>query len=484
MAVAVLYLLAGNVLLLTPLLRRATNLKPEEFFLEYDSAYTLFPGNAHVKGLKIRFQDGNIQFRVTLDEAAVQIALFDLILQKFHATSVRGTGVSWRMLHKVKQVEGAQKRVAAFPVIEGFEGPPVQVPPPPGPASSGDGLWSVRLDNVDVGVREVWMLEYHYVGAGRAQGAFELRPMKSVWVDHATLALKEGTLTTGPAAISKNFTLQAEVTIAPVDIPSSPGLKILRPLTASVQLAALIDGLGAVELYQPGLEASGTGTLTADLRVTEGRFSAGTVLETHLDDVKLRSEGAGFNGTMNASFKLAPDAKGAQVPVGHGAMAGSVLVPISKESLVPFVVSGLGADLSLETSDLVEGLGLSWLHAKLAEARVTDARGITAAAAQKAPVIAPAVLGNGPLVALGTAEVTKSKSLIRLKHAKLGDAELEGAAVKTGQAWNGAASGRVAVVPIGLRLKDGALEVVPFIKEGWLSSELAKLGIKPDLPVR
>ena len=159
LSIAGLYLLAGNVLLLTPLLRKATNLKPEEFFLEYDRAYTLFPGNAHVKGLKLRFQDGNIQFRVTLDEVTVQIALFDLILQKFHATRVRGTGVSWRMIHKVMQIEGAEKRVAAFPVIEGFEGPPVQVPPPPGPPSSGDGLWSVRLDNVDVEVREVWMLE-------------------------------------------------------------------------------------------------------------------------------------------------------------------------------------------------------------------------------------------------------------------------------------------------------------------------------------
>jgi hypothetical protein len=480
-----LYVIAGNVLLKTRLLREATNMTPEMLVLEYDSAYTIIPGHANVKGLKLRFEDGNIRFALKMEEANVRIRLVDLLKQKFHATRVRGTGISWRMLHKVAKIEGNEARIAAFPPIEGFNTPMTLAPPPPGPPSTGEGNWTVHLEDVDVEVAEVWMLEYRYVGVGRASGSFEIKPMKSVWVGPAHLELKEGTLSAGENVLSQNFGMQAECTIAPFDVPTTPGLKVLSSITVSTQIAALLDDAGAfLELYNPGLEATGTGTLTADVRLTKGLLTTGSVLNAHLAEMRLRSDGAGFNGTVNMDFKLAPDAKGLEVPVGHAAVAGTVLVPISKEAAVTAALSGVSADLSLTSPDMAEGFELQWLHAKLGEARVEDASAITELASKTAPIIAPAVLGKGPLTASGTADVTKGKTVVRLKEAKLGDAELKGAAVKRGEAWNGAAFGRVAVVPIGVRMKNGAVEVLPFSKDAWLTEQLERLGIEAEISLR
>ena len=60
------YLLVGNVLLRTRLLRDIVSADPDMLLLDYDSAYTLFPGHVNVKGLKLRFQDRNIQFALKL----------------------------------------------------------------------------------------------------------------------------------------------------------------------------------------------------------------------------------------------------------------------------------------------------------------------------------------------------------------------------------------------------------------------------------
>ncbi len=473
------YLLVGNVLIGTRLLRDAVSAHPEELVLDYDSAYTLFPGHVKVKGLKLKYEDRALRFGLGIEEAHVRIALTELVRKRFQAIRVRGTGISWRMIHKVEKLEGNEKRVAAFPVIEGFEKAPILGPEPEGPPSTGEGNWTVAISDVDVQVSEIWMLEYRYAGTGRASGSFEITPSKMIWVGPAFLELKEGLLSTGEKALSKNFGLQAEVTIDPFDVPKKPGLKVLSSLSATVKIAALLDDVGTVELYVPELEASGNGTLTVDVRVKNGILDAASAIEVHVDGMKLRSKGAGFDGTLNVAFKLGPDAKGLSVPVGHAAVAGSVLVPIAKDTTVTAVLSGTAADLALVSADISQGFELGRLRAKMGEARVDDARAITKMASKSAPVIAPAVLGDGPLTASCTADVTKGKTVVRLKHAKLGDAELTGAAVSTGDAWNGAAAGRVAVVPLGVQVTSGTPKVVPFITEGWLSGQLEKLGIFP-----
>lgn len=436
-----------------------------------------------MKALTLRFADPNVQFALTVDEATTQLALFELLRLRFHATSVRARGVSWRMLHKVKQVEGEEKRLAAFPVIDGFAWPPIQSPPPGGPPATGEGLWSVRLDGVEADVRELWMLEYRYVGAGHVVGAFELQPMKMVWVGPVSLTLQPGVLSVGPAVAARDFALTLECTIAPAEIRASP-TPVLRQLSASVKLQAHLEDLSAAELYVAGLEASGSGTLTADLEVTKGQLVPGSRLEARLPELRLRSGGAGFSGTVNATFALAADATDHPAPVGHAAAAGAVTVPLSSETHVVAVVSGAVADLALTSPDLSEGLTLRWLHARLGEARCEDASAVTAAAERKAPLFASAVLGRGPLVVSGTAEVTPATTVVRLERLSLGQATFAGAAISGGAGWKGAAAGRVAVVPVGLQLKGGGLAVVPLASDAWLAATLRALGIEPAVAIR
>lgn len=99
------------------------------------------------------------------------------------------------------------------------------------------------------------------------------------------------------------------------------------------------------------------------------------------------------------------------------------------------------------------------------------------------PVIAPAVLGDGPLTATATATVMPQYTLLRVERSKLGDATLEGSALYAGGRWSGAAAGRFGQLHLGLFLSDAGFGYRPFIGGEWLPGELAKAGIQPA-PVR
>ncbi len=108
-----------------------------------------------------------------------------------------------------------------------------------------------------------------------------------------------------------------------------------------------------------------------------------------------------------------------------------------------------------------------------------DARAVTQTAGALLPIAAPVVLGNGPLVASATLDVT-DHPLVRLKRLTLGNSELHGAAFAGARGWTGATSGHFGALQLGFRLRDSKPESVPFPEPGWLANELTKVGIRAD----
>jgi hypothetical protein len=123
------------------------------------------------------------------------------------------------------------------------------------------------------------------------------------------------------------------------------------------------------------------------------------------------------------------------------------------------------------------------LTVRLEEARVVDARDIGSAVMGNMPLFfIPPLLGDGPLIASVAVDRTKDVTIARLRHARLGVAEIQGAARTSRAGWDGAASGHFGFVPIGVRLKDGKTSVALFVSDGWLDTELSLAGIRFEKP--
>jgi hypothetical protein len=322
-------------------------------------------------------------------------------------------------------------------------------------------------------------MEYDYQGKGHAAGSFEIQPMQHVWVGPATLVLDGGTLTAGEHLISKAFGLRADVKVERFDIQAFPRLTVFRPISASVQIDAPLEDLGVARLYASDLELSGKGTLHADLQLAEGRLTPLTVVEVKLTELVARHQGLGLKGKARLSAAVDPIS---QRLTSQANLDGTITAPFESGTLAADV-SGVVAKILLTTNDLVQWPALVHVRAQVAEARIANASAFKAAAAKKAPIIIPQILGDGPLVASGALYLTPAQTLVLLHHAELGGAAIHGAAVSGGskEGWYGAAAGAISNVSIGLRLDKDQLGVQPLVGEGWLESELAKVGIDPKL---
>src|ERR1700678_780505 len=86
----VVYLVAMNVFLGTRLFRNAISYDPGSLLVDYDKAYSLWPGRIHVEGLVIRGRDRNVEWSLVLDRCDFRAHFVDLLHKQFHAGPVVG----------------------------------------------------------------------------------------------------------------------------------------------------------------------------------------------------------------------------------------------------------------------------------------------------------------------------------------------------------------------------------------------------------
>jgi hypothetical protein len=274
-----------------------------EVTVHYRFAYTLWFGRVHLRNFHFTFQDANVQFAIDLERASVRLALTELPSRTFHATQLRGDGASFRMRHRLQPDAAHVPWVKALAPIPEFSDPPLfeaTVPAPPVPESEYR-LWTVHLEDVDVGISELWVQFIRYRGEGRATGAFRLRPARHLWVGPAALELANGHLTLGDDEILRNLRGRITCTAHPFDVRVPVGLAVLRHISSHIELHGTgleFDPLPRWFSQSPELGmATGPSKLDVSLDFFHGRARAGSNISIESDWLEL----ALARGTLRAS---------------------------------------------------------------------------------------------------------------------------------------------------------------------------------------
>jgi hypothetical protein len=249
--VTLLYLAAMNVFLRTRLFRDAITSDSGTLRVEYLSAYSPWPGQIHADGLAIRGRDSHVEWVLTLDHCEFRNSFLDLLRRRFHATHVRGEGLSLRIRQRVQEVTPA---VSALPPVPGFLDPPrADVGPQVAPLTDADyRLWSVQLDEVVAEhVREVWIDTARVTGDLRIEGRWFFRPLRWLDIGPAAIDLRSANVLYGadaPLALDLHGTMV--VAIHPVDIRDAGGEAIADRLDVDADVrgallaATLIERVG------------------------------------------------------------------------------------------------------------------------------------------------------------------------------------------------------------------------------------------------
>lgn len=290
---AAFYLLVGNVLIKSALLKRLANSSPS-VQLDYASAYTIFPGRVHVEALRLRSEDYNVQFEVTVESAMVDVSLLELASKKFHALRVRAQGVSFRARHKVHAVGLDARRLAAYPPIAGFSDPPLYVGKEPAPIPESEyDLWEIALDDVEGSVKEIWILEHRFLGKARVKGGFGMRPARFFQVLPSRLELESGALSLAGVPSLRDVKGTLDCDVALTDVQRITGLQVFRTFSANLVLSGARGDLAAANVYtEPRLGVTAAGSLRAQARVRlrRGVVERGSSIELASEDLVLRRE--------------------------------------------------------------------------------------------------------------------------------------------------------------------------------------------------
>lgn len=260
----------------------------------FERAWSFWPGTVHVRGVRVVFQDANLQWALDMQRAVVLVRLPALASRTFRATSVRGEGTVFRMRHRVAPEAAGHPSLKALAPLPEFPGPPLfEAGPPEPPIAEVDyNLWTIEIEDVDVQIAELWVQQFRYLGKARAQGAFRLRPAREVWVHPASLELASGSVRVGSEELVGSLRGSIGCRVHPFDVRKPTGTEALRHVSAVLRLHGRAVQPEALQLlFAPGegprVEAHG-GELKVDLSIRHGRLLSPSRAELRMTQVTLR----------------------------------------------------------------------------------------------------------------------------------------------------------------------------------------------------
>ena len=271
-ALTVLYLVAANLFLNTPLVSWVVNRRPQRFQASWSSAWSVWPGAVRVRGLKLQGWTSNqVTWTVTVERAHGLIALPALFGRRFVVSQFHGEGVRSSVLRgpgRGAPPEPKRKR-------------PDEKPRPP---------WGIRIEGIEmVDVREVGYNDFRLTGAGgHAEGGFSVVFGREFRLDGGRLVMPHSRLWMGQEVLAQDLDVDSKVSFAPYAPRQHPGLEGWDFFTGSLAAHGQVPP-DLPFLARSGLSGTSAGTgkavtgrpgrLVADLQVEQGRLVPGSRAE-------------------------------------------------------------------------------------------------------------------------------------------------------------------------------------------------------------
>jgi len=278
---SLLYLVAGNLLISSPMGRDLAKRQPEKFVASWDRAYTLYPGHVHATKQRIAGHVRHTVWSVQADTASGRIALLPLLAKELRVPRVDASGLA-----------------GGVTLID-----VVREPPPPLP-----GGWTIRLERI-VAQGTVWRDGKSLAHDTSLDGRFAI----------ARHARAEAS---GMHKLEKtDLDLKFDATTAGLAIEARPGGKPVPAITPGPgRLAGQVAWRhGSLEPgTTPGLSVPVTSDLTGQSRSSEAIAS----LTVEVDGLRLHADREPLPGS-NVHADAGLRVRGQTVPLSDiGSLAG------------------------------------------------------------------------------------------------------------------------------------------------------------------
>ncbi len=268
-------------------------------------AYSIIPGDFHLERVEV-YMNGDSQFTLFGDDIHARVDILPLFQRTFSLSWLSAENVKFRM--RFQQEKGAEKapRAAAFPPLPGLPGVNTKSAEKAEESEEREASWKVHLEDLKVGVTELWFFEYRYLGEGTLRGGFE-RGSDILQIDTSVQKLGPGKLLYGEKhVISHNFRGQVQAEIPQVNPSDHADLSFLDFVNADIDLKADIENLEHLTNYLPqGEIKKGAGHLTVHGVLKQGALSSDTEVAYQSEQLEFRTSSITVNTDIDFLITVA-----------------------------------------------------------------------------------------------------------------------------------------------------------------------------------
>ena len=348
-------------------------------------AYSIWPGKVHMKNVRI-LSNGTTQFVLQGQDLVINLRLLELVKRRVHVTKLAAHDVIYQMRVQVKDTKNIERRVKAYPPLSDLPGANVVREPTAKATEKQDPDWTVKVEGLDIAVKELWFFEYRYLGKGHLRGAFLVGP-DVMQVETAVQDLGPGELRFG-AHETFATGLQGQIT---ADIPKlnpkeHADASFMELVTARVNLRSEIESMTSLGSYFEAqkLEISkGKVPLAVDLYLDRGKLGSKSHLYYQTEAINLK----GLDFGVGTDWQLDFDAAGSseRLPLVRSSSKSSYVSVARQMRAFTIQIHDHHEEAQLDTIQLSKSTDLKRALLRMPKIVSVDLRDLPAVLADPAP---------------------------------------------------------------------------------------------------
>jgi len=270
-------------------------------------AYSIWPGKVHMKNVRI-LANGTTQFILQGQDLVINLSLIEMVKRRIHVTKLAAHDVTYQMRVQVKDTKNIERRVKAYPPLSGLPGANVVREPAAKATEKEDPDWTVKVQGLDIAVKELWFFEYRYLGKGHLRGGFMVGP-NVMQVETAVQDLGPGELRFGEnETIATGLQGQVTADIPRLNPKEHADASFMELVTARVNLRADVETMDQMGAYLEAQKidiSKGKGPLALDLYLDRGKLGNRSHLSYQTDSINLKGLGFGVGTDWQLDFDAA-----------------------------------------------------------------------------------------------------------------------------------------------------------------------------------
>ena len=303
------YVILFNFALRLPVTQTLINqIKPDKFYISWESAWTFYPFRFHIRNASGSGQSRSQQWEFKVQSVSASIDVLPLLFKRVWINRVRLSSANYYQRPRLKPDTDYSGLISFYPPISGRE-----ITDAVTTLKKKKRAWHVDIEDIRLdGQYRYWVHQFKGQAHGTLEADLDVVSRGGLF----SLTVPDIELELGPHFIKESQELfrqgviSGELGFAPFVPRENKGSRILQYLLIDADTKVYVNSLAFIDLFTSnyrGLEINGTGLVDGHLRMEAGRVLDGTDLSINADNLNVSLYSHSISGNGSVLIEVSPE---------------------------------------------------------------------------------------------------------------------------------------------------------------------------------